>query len=289
MDRLILHNDRIIPLEEVRLSPAQAGLLTGLGVFTTLRLRDGQPFRFDLHWQRLARDAHRLDVPLCYEEAAVCQAVIRLAGANARREGAVRLSFIKNSGGLWTPLPDHVPTDLLAFSYELKAWPTVHRLRLQPMAIFAAGVYAGVKMLSWAPNTAILDKARAEGFDDALLVNEKGQLAECTSANIFLVRNGHVLTPPLSSGCLAGVTRDVLVEVAPAAGVNIIEQNLTADDLVSAEEFFLSSTTRGVAAVSHISPRWDYPAPGPVTQSLEGAFNKYVEATRFAIVEQGNK
>jgi branched-chain amino acid aminotransferase len=157
------------------------------------------------------------------------------------------------------------------------------------MAIFAAGVYAGVKMLSWAPNTAVLDKARAEGFDDALLVNEKGQLAECTSANIFLVRNGHVLTPPLSSGCLAGVTRDVLFEIAPTAGVKIVEQHLTADDLASAEEFFISSTTRGVAAVGHICPRWDYPAPGPVTQSLEEAFNKYVEATRFAIVEKGNK
>jgi branched-chain amino acid aminotransferase len=279
MDRLVVHNDRIVPLEEIRFSPSQAGLLTGLGVFTTLRLYRGQPFRFDLHWHRMAHDAERLDVPLCYEESAVRKAIVRLARTNARQEGAVRLSFIKNSGGLWTPPVDHPPTDLLAFTYELKAWPAVHRLCLQPMAIFAAGIYAGAKMLSWAPNTSTLDRARADGFDDALLLNEKNQLAECTSANIFLARSGQVLTPALSSGCLAGVTRDVLIEIAPTAGVKIIEQNLTTDDLTSAEEFFISSTTREVAAVGHIAPRWDYPAPGPVTQVLAEAFRKYVDAT----------
>jgi branched-chain amino acid aminotransferase len=281
MDRLILHNDRIIPIEEVCLSPLQAGLLTGLGVFTTLRLYHGRPFRFDLHWHRMARDAQRLEIPLGFEEPAVCQAIVRLAAANNRKEGAARVSFIKNSGGLWTPRPDCPPTDLLAFTYELRAWPAAHRLRLQPMAIFAAGVYTGTKMLSWAPNTALLDRARADGFDDALLLNEMGQLAECTSANVFLVRDGQVLTPPLSSGCLAGVTRSMLFEIAPMAGVRIIEQDLTPEDLASAQEFFVSSTTREVAAVSHISPRWEYRAPGPVTQALEKAFARYVaqEAT----------
>jgi len=276
MDRLILHNDRIIPIGEIRLSPAQAGLLTGLGVFTTLRLYRGQPFRFDLHWQRMARDAERLGVPICYEEGTSREAIVRLAAANSRLEGAARVSFIKNSGGLWTPPPDGPPTDLLAFTYELKAWPAVHRLRLQPSAIFSAGIYTGTKMLAWAPNTAFLDKARADGFDDALLLNEKGQLTECTSANVFLVRDRQVSTPPLSSGCLAGVTRSILFEIAPNAGVRIIEQDLTPEDLVSGQEFFISSTTREVAAVGHISPAWDYPAPGPVTQALEEAFARYL-------------
>ncbi len=279
MDRLILHNHRLVPIDEMRLSPLQAGLLTGLGVFTTLRLYRGQPFRFDLHWHRMARDAGRLDVPLCYQEPEVRRAIVELASANGRVEGAARVSFIKNSGGLWTPPPGHPPTDLVAFTYELREWPAVHRLRLQPNGIFAAGVYAGAKMLSWAPNTAFFDKARAEGFDDALLLNEKGQLAECTSANIFLVRGNQVFTPPVSSGCLEGVTRDILFAIAPTIGVKIAEQDLTVDDLSSAEEFFISSTTREAAAVGHISPQWNYPAPGPVTQALEEAFRSYVIRT----------
>jgi len=85
-----------------------------------------------------------------------------------------------------------------------------------------------------------------------------------------------VWTPPLSSGCLAGVTRSMLFEIAPSAGVRIIEQDLTFEDLASGQEFFISSTTREVAAVGHISPGWDYPAPGPVTQALEEAFARYV-------------
>jgi branched-chain amino acid aminotransferase len=276
MDRLILHNDRIIPIEEVRLSPLQAGLLTGLGVFTTLRLYHGRPFCFDVHWQRMARDARRLEIRLCFAEAVVHDAIIRLAAVNNRAEGAARVSLIKNWGGLWTARPDCPPTDLLAFTYQLKAWPPIHRLRLQPMAVFAASIYAGIKTLSWGPNTALLDKARADGFDDALLLNEKGQLTECTSANIFLIRDGQVLTPPLSSGCLAGVTRSVLFAIAPTAGVKVIEQDLTPEDLTSAEEFFIGSTTREVAAVGHISPGWDHPAPGPVTRALEEAFRRHV-------------
>jgi branched-chain amino acid aminotransferase len=290
MDRLILHNDRIIPIEEVHLSPLQAGLLTGLGVFTTLRLYRGQPFRFDLHWHRVARDARRLEIPLCFEEPAVRRAIVRLAAVNNRQEGAVRVSFIKNSGGLWTSPPDCPPTDLLAFTYELRAWPAVHRLRMQPMAIFAAGIYSGTKMLSWAPNTALFDKARADGFDDALLLNERGQLVECTSANVFLVRVGQVSTPPLSSGCLAGVTRSILFEIAPTVGVRIIEQDLTPEDLASAQECFVSSTTRQVAAVGHINPGWDYSAPGPVTRALEEAFARYVAdagGVRVATAEPG--
>jgi len=131
-------------------------------------------------------------------------------------------------------------------------------------------------MLSWAPNTAFLDKARADGFDDALLLNEKDQLVECTSANVFLVRDGQVLTPPLSSGCLAGVTRAMLFEIGPTAGVKIVEQDLTPEDLASAHECFISSSTREVASVGHISPEWDYPAPGTVTQALEETFTRYV-------------
>jgi branched-chain amino acid aminotransferase len=132
-------------------------------------------------------------------------------------------------------------------------------------------------MLSWVPHAAVLERVHAEGFDDALLLNEKGRLAECTSANIFLVRDGRVLTPPLSSGCLAGITREVLFEVAPKVGIEIVERDLSPEDLARVQEVFISSTTREVAAVGSISPNWTYPAPGAVTQSLEQAFRSYVD------------
>ena len=213
MDPLIFHNDRIVPLKEVRLSPGQVGLLMGWGVFTTLRLYRGVPFAFERHWARMARDARLLEIPMPYEQEAVRHAVVELARANNHPESMARVSFVKNRGGLWAQADDLPPTDLLIFNRELVAWPGAHRLQIQPQGIFSTGRFAGAKMLSWVPHAAVLEKAHAEGFDDALLLNEKGQLAECTSANIFLVCGGKVLTPPLSSGCLPGVTREVLLDV----------------------------------------------------------------------------
>ena len=278
MDPLIFHNRRIVAMKEAHLSPGQVGLLMGWGVFTTLRIYRGLPFAFERHWRRMSRDAERLQLSMEYSEETVRRAVADLARANQRPEGMARVSFVKNSGGLWSQADDLPPTDLLIFTRELTTWPAAHRLCLQPMGIFAGGQYAGAKMLSWVPHAAVLERTHGEGFDDALLLNERGQLAECTSANIFLVREGRVLTPPLSSGCLAGITREILFEIASGAGIALVEQELIPDDLSAAEEVFVSSTTREVAAVGTISPDRTYPAPGKVTQALERAFTNYVHA-----------
>ena len=277
MDSLIFHNGRIVPLKEVHLSPGQVGLLTGWGVFTTLRVYRGLPFAFERHWRRIARDAERLQLSMQFTEESVRRAVPDLAKANHRPEGMARVSFVKNSGGLWSQADELPPSDLLIFTRELVPWPAAHRLRLQPMGIFAGGQYAGAKMLSWVPHAAVLERTHGEGFDDALLLNERGQLAECTSANIFVVRAGRILTPPLSSGCLEGITRQILFEIASSAGVQLVEQELAPDDLSVADEVFVSSTTREVAAVGTISPNWSYPTPGKITQALQTAFTNYVQ------------
>ena len=132
-------------------------------------------------------------------------------------------------------------------------------------------------MLSWVSHAAVLERAHAKGFDDALLINEKDKLAECTSANIFVVRQGEILTPALSSGCLAGITREILFEITPRSGFPLREQELTTADLASADEVFISSTTREVAAIESISPSWKYPAPGKITTELEKIFQEYVQ------------
>jgi branched-chain amino acid aminotransferase len=278
MDTLIFHNDGLIPLPEAHLSPGQMGLLMGWGVFTTLRIYEGRPFAFDRHWARMSHDAERLGMNLTHELEAVRRAVIELAEANGRPEGVARVSFVKNHGGLWGQADNRPETDLLIFTRELVRWPAVHRLRLQAHAIYSATRLAGVKMLSWVQNAALLEQAHAEGFDDVLLLNEHSHIVECTSANVFLVRGGQVLTPPLSTGCLPGVTRDVLREVVPGAGFEFIEANLTTEDLSSAAEVFISSTTREVAAVGSIDSQWRFHAPGKTTAILGQSFKDYVRS-----------
>jgi branched-chain amino acid aminotransferase len=215
---------------------------------------------------------------LCYEREAVRRAVCRLVEANDRPEGMARVSFVKNHGGLWAQAGNHPETDLLIFTRELVQWPAAQRLKLQPHSVYSATRLAGAKMLSWVQNAGLLEQAHAEGFDDVLLLNESGQIAECTSANVFLVREGEVVTPPLSAGCLPGITRGVLREVVPQAGFKLLEENLTPEDLSSAAEVFITSTTREVAAVGSIDSQWLYHAPGKTTLKIEQSFKDYVKS-----------
>jgi branched-chain amino acid aminotransferase len=278
MDSLIFHNDRLVSLAECRLSPGQAGLLMGWGVFTTLRIYKGIPFAFERHWARMARDAARLGVPLPYKPGAVRQAVMDVARENGRPESMARVSFIRNEGGLWSESANRPPTDLLIFTRGLVGWPVAQRLKLEPDGVASAGPYSGTKILSWALPSSRNERAHAEGFDEALLQNEKHQIAECSSANFFIVRAGKVATPSLSSGCLPGITREILLEIAPPAGIAIEERDLTEADLDTAEEAFISSTTREVAPVGFISPRWNFDTPGKVTSRLEALFTSAIHA-----------
>ena len=249
----------------------------GWGVCTTLRIYQGISFAFERHWARMARDAARLAVPMPYQPQAVRQAVIELASRNRRAESVARVTFIRNTGGYWAEAADRPPTDLVIFTRELVRWPSANRLRLETDGVSSTGPYAGTKNLSWALPISRHERAQADGFDDALLKNEKGQIAECSSANFFLVRAGKLQTPPLSSGCLPGITREILLEIAPPAGFDIEEKDLTEADLDSAEEAFISSSTREVAPVGFVSPRWSFDTPGKVTSRLETLFTSAIQ------------
>lgn len=283
IDHTIFHNDRLLPLEQTRLSPGQMGLFMGWGVFTTLRVSRGIPFALERHWARLERDAARLSVPLPCSLEDLRGALAKVIRANKRAEGVARVIMVRNTGELWADAPARPSTDLLIFTRALVSWPATQRLVLQPAGIFSSGPYAGAKMLSWIEHAGVLERARAQGFDEALLMNEKGELAECTSANIFLVRRGEVFTPPLASGCLPGVTREILLEIGAKSGVTLRQQTLTTDDLATADEVFISSTTREVVGVESISPLWKFPAPGELTLKLKGVFQAYAESYLAAL------
>jgi branched-chain amino acid aminotransferase len=109
-----------------------------------------------------------------------------------------------------------------------------------------------------------------------VLLNERGEVAECTAANIFCARNGRVSTPPLDSGCLEGITRGVLLEIGAASGVPVEERVLRPDDLYAADEVFISSTNRSMIAVGEINGRKIASAPGPIIAHLEKAFAAFV-------------
>lgn len=278
MHRFVFHNDRLLPQEEVRLSPGQAGLLNGWGIFTTLRVYDGVPFAFERHWNRLSRDADRVQLPLTHTTAAVRAAVGQVIAANRVQSGCIRIYFILNKGTTWAGDESFPPVDLIIYSGDLPVRVGPTQLTLMPNGRHAASSLAGTKVTAWLNNVWHLEQAHRRGFDEALLLNERGEIAECTAANIYSVRGQTVITPPSSSGCLLGVTREILLELAPRAGVRAIEETLSVLGLQGSDEVFITSTTRTVQAVNRIADKSFANAPGPITQRLASAFSEYVKA-----------
>ena len=274
MHPFVFHNDRVLPLGEVRLSPGQAGLFNGWGLFSTLRTYDGIPFAFERHWERLARDADRTQISLPQGPNAVRKAIDQVVAANRVGAGCVRVYFIANKATIWHSDEALPAVDLIIYSTDLPARSGPARLALMPDGRHAANPLTGTKVTAWLNNVWHAEQAHRQGFDDAILLNERGEVAECTAANVFCVRDQAIVTPPSSSGCLRGVSREILLEIAPAAGINIAERALSVSELYEADEVFISSTTRGVQPVARIADQ-QLSVPGPLTQRLAGLFSDY--------------
>jgi branched-chain amino acid aminotransferase len=273
--RFVFHNDRLLPINEVRLSPGQAGLMSGWGLFTTMRIVEGIPFAFERHWQRLIRDAERTHCPFPFDEGIMRNHLAEVLRANEVREGCARIYAIYNQIGFWRSDENFPKADLLICSADLPAYRDHVRLALRKHGRHAASPLAGVKVTSWLNNVWNLYEAQQAGFDEVVLLNERGEVAECTAANIFCVRGGRVLTPPLSSGCLAGITRSVTLEIGPRTGVPVEERILLPGDLFTAEEVFISSTNRNIVPVTEIDGRQVGTNSRPVMATLEAAFAAY--------------
>lgn len=277
LHRFVFHNDRLQPMEEVRLSPGQAGLLSGWGLFTTLHIFEGEPFAYERHWKRLEKDAARTHCPFPFDVERVREHLREVIHANKVKEGCARIYVIYNQIGHWRSDEKMPKADLLVYSTDLPAYREPARLGLREHGRHAASPLAGVKVTSWLNNVWNLYEAQQEGLDEVVLLNERGEVAECTAANIFCVKGGRVQTPPLTSGCLEGVTRSVLLEIGPKAGVSCEEKTLRPEDLFSSEEVFISSTNRNLLGVGEIAGHRFTEAPGPVTRKLDEAFNSYIK------------
>jgi branched-chain amino acid aminotransferase len=274
--RMIFHNDRIVPVGEARLSPGQAGLMNGWGLFTTTRIFQGEAFAYERHWRRLEKDARRIRLPFAFDANEVRRHLGELLAANQVTEGTARIYLIYNHIGFWQsgePMPE---VDLMICTAGLPAYSGEARLSVAEQGRHAASPLAGVKTTAWLNNVWHLAEAQKAGWTEVILLNEHGEVAECTSANIFGVKDGTVFTPPLSSGCLEGVTRSVLLEIAARSGVSMSEKTLTLEDLYAAEEVFITSTNRTLLGVSEIAGRRFSTVMGPLVQKLERAFDAYM-------------
>lgn len=274
MHPYVLHNDDIVEASAPVLRAGQVGLLSGWGVFSTLRVHHGVLFAYERHWQRMRRDAAALRVPFPPDPDFIRTRLLRLVQANQAWEATLRVAVVRNRGGMWEG-PGERDFDLIALTAELTDWGESVRLAVQPDARHAACPLAGVKILSWALNLTWLEQAQARGYDEALLLNERGEVSECTSANIFVSQGDRVWTPPLSSGCLPGVTRELLLEEVRVAGITVAEKTLRLPDLEQADEVFITSTTRDLLPVREIEGL-RIRRTGTARAALAEAFRRYL-------------
>ena len=252
MHRFLLHNDQILDASARDLAAGQVGLLAGWGVFSTIRVAEGVLFAFERHWDRMRRDAKKLRVPFAPEMEWMQSRLLRLVEANGAREATMRVVVVRNRGGLWQGPGIETDFDLIAFTSDIAAWPGAVRLGIKPAARYSQSEFSSTKMLSWAQNLVWYEQAHERGFDEYVLLNERGDIAECTSANIFAVFGSTVCTPPLSSGCLPGVTRALLLSEIKVSGYTTVERPLMPADLEKADQVMISSTTRDLLVVESI-------------------------------------
>jgi branched-chain amino acid aminotransferase len=278
MHSLLLHNGEISKTSDFLVSPGQTGFMNGWGVFSTLQVYEGVLFAFDRHYRRMERDAKLLHVPLTVSAPQLEEWLLRLVDSNAVKSGTLRVAIVRNRGGAFEGPAISLDSDVVAFTTGLTDWGSGVRLRYQPNARHAASPFAGVKVTSWAFNLTWNEEAHERGFDEAILLNEHGQVSECTSANIFVINGSRVQTPSLrESGCLPGVTRAILLEEIRVPGLVIEERSITPAELEAADQVFITSTTRNLLPVLEVEGKRLRQSP-EVLLPLSRAFSDYQAA-----------
>ncbi len=276
--RYVFHNQELQLVEKTRWSPGQAGLICGWGLFTTLKIVQGEAFAYERHWRRVEKDAGLTRLPLTYSGAKVRVNLQEVIRANKVIDGCARIYLVWNDVGMWKSDEKMAEVDLVITTADLPAHTDLVRLTVREHGRHAASPLAGVKTISWLNSVWAASEAQNAGFDEVVMLNERGEVSECTSANLFIVKNDKVLTPPLSSGCLEGVTRGVLMEIASEAGTSVGEQTLRMEDLLGADEVFITSTNRNVIGVKEIAGQTIGDGRGgELTKRLDAVFEAYVQ------------
>jgi 4-amino-4-deoxychorismate lyase len=281
MHPVIYLNRTMVEATKARVAPVSSAMLYGRGVFTTVAIYGGQPFLWPAHWERLHDNARRLNIDCSgFSEASVGESLQKLIAVNRVGNGRARVILLARSGrDFWrVGRPGGRQTDLLIMTADQqKVREAGLTLAVSPYRFNTSSPLAGIKTLNYLDHVLSWEEAQAREFDEAVMLNERGEIVSATMANLFWVKEGTVHTPTVSAGIYPGVTRAAVLDLANKQFIPVLEGVFELGDLTEADEIFLTSASLGVAIVTTFDFRQYAVTQGNVAVRLGNAF---VELTR---------
>jgi branched-chain amino acid aminotransferase len=281
MTKQVHINGSLVPAEDATVSVFDHGLLYGDGVFEGIRVYGGNVFLLTEHVDRLFESAQaiRLEIPLSKEQ--VAKAVGETVLANSIDDGYVRLVVTRGAGTLGLDIRKTANPVVIIIADTITLYPpeiyengmpliTASTIRNHPGALNPR-----IKSLNYLNNILAKIEGTDAGFVEALMLNHKGEVAECTGDNIFIIKDGLIQTPPTEAGILEGLTRNHVIQLARDAGHQVLETAMVRDDIYTAQECFLTGTAAEVIAVISLDGHTiGNGSPGPITQDLMARFRQ---------------
>ena len=250
----VIFNNRLMEATKARLLPVTSAALYGRGVFTTLAVYGGRPVLWPQHWMRLVEHAGRTGIDCTtFDEDGIRASLARLIEANEVKDGRARITLFGSGGrDIWKLKGAGVRrTELLLMTGDARVIGEEGlALTVSPYRINTLSPIAGVKSTNYLDHLLCWEEARSRDFDEALTLNERGEVVSATLANIFWVTDGTIHTPALSTGALAGTTRACIITLASEISIPLVEGVYEISHLADADEIFLTSAGLGVAVVT---------------------------------------
>ncbi len=273
---IVWMNGALIPADQVRVSPFDLGWSVGWAAFETMPGYDGRIFGFLRHFERLKHSAGVMGIYVPAPEI-IQTAVSQVLDVNGLGSGRSRIRLSLSSGDhslIGSDETKEVQGSVMVTAVNVVEQKNQVVLQASPFSHNERSGLSGCKTSSYGDNLVALRQAHKAGADEAIMVNTVGQLCECATANIFLVSNGKLMTPSLDTGCLAGVTRSIIIELAREDGLTVEEGEFGMIDVSDADEIFLTSSMRGVQ--SAVMMRTGSEVVGAVTNRLSELYHKRV-------------
>ena len=266
------------------------GLLYGDGVFEGIRAYNGRVFKLSEHVDRLFYSAKAILLKIPMSHRAICAAVREACKRNNIRDGYIRLVVTRGAGTLGLDPNRCSKPQVIIIADKIQLYPeTFYKKGLEIVTVpttrnHTNAVNPAIKSLNYLNNILAKIEAINAGCVEAIMLNSQGFVAECTGDNVFMLKGGQLLTPPLAAGALYGITRGVAIELAKSLGVEVTEPNLTRYDLYNADEVFITGTAAEVVPVVKIDGRQiGAGKPGKLTKNLIKAYQNLTNSTGEAI------